>query len=683
MSRRTFHRYLSYYLTATAILVCESSQKTPRRASCPSCGQDCPEALASPWYPRQELDLQVGILQDFSVTPLQNSPYFRLAQREISQNTAHDDVLSGQNPMFPRRHRSFSQQGSAKDGYPRVGRLPIMQFVDKTEQQNSFLGNFPNKFSEFLGKQTTLSLDKPANSYPVVTRVSPPKQDFHELEQTSSFFGSLRDKYSMSSSEIVEDCNTENEQGPAREFNVVYRANRKPSWGNSRHISPNEIVPRKFFPIFRQASILDGNDDDDDDGDDEQRNAIERPSNSIGGQYNNLASPRDIYHSAGVGVSRDHCEPYVLSPDSSVETSAKNGEVLGDCDLMKDSSETSSLRQSKSIHNRNYFFRPYSMEEEEIATIKDDNEQMNYLYNSLQDSYIWRSTKDERVSPNSWNLATGSNLQNLIEINRGKGAESNWPQVYSATEGDIGYFDVEEDKDREYSENEAEKDTIEIETSVCKPYALPLDMHIWRTTHTHDKNGELPDKRDLMYRLEDLQGIQKTGQSRVYSVEENSNKYSQGENKFKIQDETRIGTDRIIRAPVIDVTPCTFPQSFLNILNSSKYPTESTVTMDLSEMKNNISRVNSTERRHERFSEDGERNRDQIFVKDMYDAEKYKSLALDRGQDAKDNTQNETLTELDPDLIDEAENPPVEPTKRTPIESFDKHSTSITAKESS
>lgn len=618
-------------------------------------------------YPRRESNLQDGILQDFSFTPLQNSPYFRLAQREISQNTASDDIFSNQNPISLRRYRSFSQQQPASE-YLHASRLPSTQFVDKSEQRNSFLGNFPNKFAEFSDKQTTLTLDKPVNNYPFA-HVFPSRQFFSEPEQENSFFRIPRDKYSISLLENVEDY--ADKEDPAKKFNVVYH---KPSWENSRHISSNEIVPRKFFPIFRQTSILDKNKNEE-----EERSAIVRPPNSISQQYN-LIFPQNRYHSVKVGVPKVQHEPYVLSQDLDMQKPTKKGnsEVLGNWDFMKDSLETSSLGQLKSSPNN--FFETYFVEDE-MAT-KDDNEQINYPYTLPQDSYVWRPTKDKTTSSDNWDSATGNDLQNFVEINQLKEIENNWSQVYPATEKDVKYFGDEEDKDKEYLEDEIGKDTTQTETSIYNSYALPSNMNIWRTT----EDKKLPDKLNFMTRR-GLQRVQKTGQSEIYPMEEN--KYFQDENKYPIQDEIgRISTGRIIRAPVINVTPYIFPQSLLSILNASKYPTEFSV-IDLPETKNNILRANPTEKKHEKLLKsdrivvlDDERNQDQIFIKDAYDARKYNSFALDRRSNTKDNTQTEALAELDPDLIDEVENPPLGQTEQTLIESFKKRPT-LAIKESS
>ncbi|XP_032686821.1 uncharacterized protein LOC116851484 [Odontomachus brunneus] len=660
MPRQMFHRYLVCYLTTTAILICGSSQWTPRRTFCPSCSQDCPEALTSPWYPRRESDLQGKILQDFSITPFHNSPSFHLTQREISQNIASDDVLSNENPKLPRRYRSFSQQQPASE-YLHASRLPSTQFVDKSEQQNSFLGNFPNKFAEFSDKQMTLSLDKPVNNYP---HVFPSRQLFSEPQQENSFFRIPRDKYSISLLENVEDY-TEKED-PTRKFNIVYM---KPSWKNSRHISSNEIVPRKFLPIFHQQSILDKHKNEE-----EERSAIVKSPNSISRQYN-LAFPQNRYHSVRFGVPKVRREPYVLSQDLDMQKPTKNGNL----DFMKNSLETSSLKQLKSSPSN--FFETYSVEEDEMTTTKHDNEQINYPYTLSQDSYdVRKPIKDETTLPDNWDSATGNNLQNFVETNQLKETENNWSQVYPAIEKDVKYFGDEEDKDKEYLEDEIGKDTTQTETSTYNPYALLSNMNIWRTT----EDKKLPNKQKFMT-SRGLQGIQKTRQSEIYPVEEN--KYFQDENKYPIQDEIgRISTGRIIRAPVIHVTPYIFPQSLLNILSASKYPEFSVI--DLPETKNNIVRANPTEKKHERLLKsdkmiilDDEHNQDQIFIKDTYDARKYNSFTLDRRSDTKDNMQNEALTEFDPDLIDEVENPPLGPTEQTPIESFKKRPT-LTVKES-
>lgn len=612
-------------------------------------------------YPRQESDLR-----DFSVSPFQNSLYFRLAQKEISQNIARDDVLSRQNLISPRRYRSFSQQEPVS-GYLHASRLPSTQFIDKSKQQDTFLGNFPNKFAEPLGKQTILSLDKPVSNYPFA-HISPSRQLFGEPEQ-ENFFRNPRNK-SISSSEDVE-YHTD-EENPTTKFNVVYSADMKPSQENSRHIFPSEVVPRQSVPIFRQISILDENENEEKE---EEKNAIEKSSNSISQQYNFL---QDRYHSIGFDMPQVQHEPYISSQDLDMQKQVKNGEVFGKWNFMKDSLD-SDLKQLKAPPND--LFETYSVAKNELITTEKDNEQINY-HTSPQGSYIWRPTKDDTASPSKWDSAT--NLQNFIEINQLQETENTWPQVYPVMETDVRYFEDEKDEEREYFEDKIRKDNIQTKTLIYNPYTLPFNLNTWRAT---EDEKQLSGEQDFIIR-KGLQEIQKTGQVKVYPVEQNnSNKYFQDQNKYTIQDETYIDTDKIIRAPIINVTPYIFPQSLLNILTASKYPTESSIT-DFPETKNNILRAKPIEKRHEKFLKsekivlDDEHNQNQIFVEDTYNARKYNSLALDRRSDTKNNTQNEALAKLDPDLIDEVENPPAEPTEPTPIESFEKRTTS-TVKRSS
>lgn len=598
-----------------------------------------------------------------------------MAQRKISPNVARNYALSNQNPIFSRRYRSFSQQEPA-NGFPQAGKLSSTQFADKTEQQNSFLENFANKFTEFLDKQTTLlSPDKPANSYPSA-RVTSSRQFFGEPDQENSFFKSPRDEHSMSSSKSFDDY-TEDKENPARKFNVVFSVDQKPSWENSRYISSDEIIPQKSF---RQTSIL--NEDED-----KERNTIERFPNFISQQYN-PALRRDRHYTVGFGVPETQRESYVLPQDLDAQTSREDDDVFGN--FMKDSLETPSLGQLE--WTRDNFFETNPVEVEEMVTSEDDNKQMNYPYISLQNSYIWKPTKDETVLPDNREFAADNGLQNFDEINLHRETGNNWPQAYSEMEKDVSYSIDEDNKGREYLEDKFEKGISQTGTSIYNPYTFPLNTNIWRTT----QDGELPDNLDFMYR-KSSQGIQQSGQPEIYPMEKNSNKFFQDEkDKYNpvppvpIQDETHIDTDRIIRAPVVNVTPYMFPQSLLNMLNAAKYPvsTDSSITKDLPETKTNILRVNPTEKIHdrffkdERFALDDKRNQDRTFVEDTYGAKKYNSLAFGRRPDIKDNTQNEALTKLDPDLTDEIENPPAEPTEPTPTESVEKRSRS-TAKKSS
>ncbi|XP_014469168.1 PREDICTED: uncharacterized protein LOC106741552 [Dinoponera quadriceps] len=682
MSGPMLQRYLLYYLTATAILVYGSSQRTVRRALCLSCGQDCPEALASPWYPRRELNQQTGILQDFSVSPYRNSPYFRLAQRDISRNIAGDHIFLSQNPISSRRYRSFSQQRPT-GGYLRIDKgYPSTQFADKSEQQHQFLGNFSDKFTKFSGKQTTLSLAKPVNSYPFA-RVSPSGRSFGESERENSYFRNLRDKHLMSSSENLE-VPREDKEDPAKKFGVVYRTDEKPSWKtfmeDSRHASSNKIVSDKFFPTF-QTSILDKDEE-------EGKNSIARSPISSGQQHNNLVSPRDRYYSVGFGMPKIQRESYFLLEDSDVQKPAKDDEVYDN--FMRDSLETSSLGEMKP--SRNDFSEEYSAEEEEMVTLENGNEQIDYPYNSHQDLYIWRPTKEETVSPDNWNFATGNNLQDSIEIKQLKESESNWPRVYPAAEKDVGHFN-DEAEGWGYFEDEFDKDTAKTGTSTYNSYTILPNTNIWRTHKKAKQDEALSDKLDFTF-SGDLKGIKNTRQSEAHFVEENSNKHFRDENKYTVQDERRVGTDRIIRTPVINslFTPYIFPQSPLNIVNVPKNPTpiESSITKDFSSgMKNNVQRANPTENIHSRFLKDGrvvvddERNQDQIFVKDTYDVKGYSNPVLDsRSGQTKDNTQDEVLTKLDSDLTDEVEIPPAESTEPTPKESFERRSTPTTKKNS-
>lgn len=501
-----------------------------------------------------------------------------------------------------------------------------------------------------MSKQTTPSLGKPANSNSFA-RVSPSRQFFGKPE--NAFFASSRDERSMS--ENLEEYNTEDKKDLARKFNVVYRADQKPSWEDS--VSSDEIVQRKSFPMFRQTGMT-GLDED------EEKNAIERSSHSTSQQYN-FAFPQDKYfqskntYSVGFDVPKTHREPHVFSQNLDVQKSAESDEVFGS--FMEDSLETP--RQSK--WTRNNFFKTYPMKEEieEMVTAEND-EQINYpYYNSPRHSHIWRPTKDETTFPNNWNFATDNNLHDFIGINQHKEAENNWPQERSAMEKDVRYFNDEKDKDRKYFEDEFEEDTAQTETSIYNPYALFLNKDILKAT----QDRELSNKLDFMLPRRDLQGVQKTKQAKIYPVGENSNKYFQDEkNKYEIQDETPlVGSDRVIRTPVINVTPYIFPQSLLNILNASKYLTP----IDCSITKDKLFNDG-------RIVLDDEHNQDRIFVKDTYGAKKYNSLDSDRRPDTKNDTQNEALTELDPDFIDEVENPLAEPTEPTPIGSFEKRSTS-------
>ncbi|XP_011640703.1 uncharacterized protein LOC105429433 [Pogonomyrmex barbatus] len=588
MPRQISHRYLLFCLFVSAILTCGSSRRIPRGASCPSCSQDCPEALTVqlPWTPYQKSNLQPGILQDVSINSLRNSPYSRL-RGGISQDIIFDnDISSSQNLMSFRR-------------------IPQEESVNR----NLFYRNFLNNYPRSLDRREIFSQDKPAKEYP---RVVPSRQVFGRSE--NFFLRDPRNKYSESSLEdynVIKDYKKDEENSMSK-IPVIYRADRniESSRENSRDSSfSSNVQLERFFPKFesnyrsRREDILD-----------EERNTI-KSSNPVNQQYD-LTHPRvREYNHIRFGPSEIKRDPYVK--DTDVSTSMKNHEFFDNWDIANDSSPSSNLGQL-----RNNIL--HSAEKQEVIP-EEINKQIDFNSEFPRNLNMW-DRRDEL-------------FKSLMKSN-------------------IEPFENEEDNDylmdeEEYLEDKTEKDIKTEQDS----YPRVFPQNILRGI----QDEELLDSLNVM--REHPQKFQETKELRLHS-EEDDNEYFQDEDVI-ISDKTFTNVESA-RAPVINAYNAYILPRYLNILNDKKQLVMYEKNKKLSEARNDLY-TNSVKEMDQEFFEDEDIVQDNIRIpdltlsKDIFNVDEY-SKPITNMQNYVRN-KNEALTELDPDLLDDIEDPPVETTK--------------------
>ncbi|XP_012534812.1 uncharacterized protein LOC105835800 [Monomorium pharaonis] len=608
---RQISRFLLFYLSVSAILAYGLSRRIPRGASCPSCSQDCPEALTVqlPWSPRQE-----SKLQDISVSPYQNSPYSRFIQRGISQDIEHDDNIPlSQNSMpFGNFRRFFQQEPTTK---------------------HSIFKDYLNNDPRYLDRQEIFSQDKPARGYPPVV---PSRQIFDKSENL--FFRNPRNKYSDQTSSLSGDYKKtkdylETEEDPMSKVQVVYRADKdaNPLWKSSRDISSNIFQSdRSFENIYgtRQEDILD-----------EERNAIKKSSNSI----SQLRYPQERYNPIGFDLSEVKRDSYIK--DRNIPKSTK--EFLDNWDIAKDSSRSLNLGQSK-----NNLLEEYPAEKQEII-VKDDTDQINsksYDSKFSQDSNIWKSRKDEE-SLDSLMKTNARSFENEEDAEDMKKYFDDRTEPFVDDEDMKEYF---EDK-TEYNRDEDTIPTLGIERDNYKS----LPQNIWKGT-------ESDEFLDLDFMRENSQ---ESGQLRLYSDENDEYPFFEDEQNEGVifQDKPNIDAETA-RAPVINAYNAYILPRYLNIVNDKKDLAKSE-TPEL-EAKSNL-HVNPVIKMNHKFFEDdaiiedNARIQDLILSKNNLDVQKYSNPIPDKRNNVKN--KNEALTELDPDLLDDIEDPPVGTTESTPM----------------
>ncbi|XP_050447394.1 uncharacterized protein LOC126849515 [Cataglyphis hispanica] len=640
MSRRIFHRCLLFYVSVSAILLCGSSRRIPRSASCPSCSRDCPEALTVqlPWNLDEDSNLQPRVLRDFPVNSLRNSRRSNLIQEGISQGTTYDNILPSQNLVSL---KSFSPQ--------------------ETTSRNLFFKNFLNKFPKFSDRQEIFSQDRSANRYPLA-HVLP------SIFRSENVFRNPRNKYSSTLLDRSFENNIKDKKDSTNKMLDVYRADRDTEPLNSRYVSSSNIIsPQRFSPkienIFRFhrdpiPHIFD-----------EKRNAIGKSPRAIPiNQQYSLAYPRKGYNSILPEIKHD---PYV-HPLENINTwkPTKNDGFFDNWDeKIKDSSQSLNVEQSKQAENN--FLEMYPAKEQEI-NIEDNNEQINKSY-ILPHNLDSQEQTDDGENFDDWDYAAYKNSQESTKINQLKETGNNWLQVFPAMERNIKYFENEKDTDKKfaeqeninqgYFEDEIVQDALETEQSKYNPYTFSQNMNNWRTI----QNKEFFDNLDFTHK-----NSPKTDQLEMYSEENNDKFFQNLKNKdITLKSKTQASDDRasMLNAYILP--------RHLNILNDAKYSVDSSEIQKIPEAKNNILRANPMEENNEKFfmDEDIIQNnaaiQDLILSKDIFDMDEYSSHNVD-----KKNTRNtQVLTRIDPDLLDDIEDLPLEPTESTSMESLAEFST--------
>ncbi|XP_072751958.1 uncharacterized protein [Anoplolepis gracilipes] len=640
MSRRIFHCYLLLY-SVSAILVCGSSRRIPRSASCPSCSQDCPEALTVqlPWYPDKESNPQPRVLRDFPVNSPRNSLHSNLIQGKISQDIIYDNnnILPSENSASLGNYKSSSLEEPAS---------------------GNFFKNLVNKFPKFLDREI-FSQNKSASTYPLA-RVLPSKQIF----RSENVFRNPGTKYSSS---LLEDRNFENNIKDKREstdkISVVYRADRDTKPLDSRDTtSSNVILPQRLIPKIENTfrllrnpipRIFD-----------EKRNAIRKSPNFINQQYN-LTYPGRGYNSADFVLPEIKRDPYVHPlGDINIWQPTKNDDFYDNWDDIKDSSQSLNLEQLKQAENN--FLEMYPAKKQEI--VKDNNKQINKSYSLPQNLDTWELTDNEEAFDDR-DFAAYKNSQKSAKINRLQEARNNWLEVFPTMKKNIKYLEnkkgmdkeitEQENMNQEYFEDEIVQDAEKTEQSKFNPYAFSQNMNNWETI----QNKELFDNLDFTRKYSS-----KTDQLEMYS-EENKDKFFQnkGNENIILESKTQASDDRINRAS--DNNSYILPR-YLNILNNAKYPADSSEIQKIPEVKADILLANPMKERNERFFMNEGIIQNNAPIQDL-------SLPKDSFYMDENNIRDKTqiLTRLDSDLFDDIEDLPLEPTESTSIEFFDEYST--------
>ncbi|XP_020279097.1 protein PFC0760c-like [Pseudomyrmex gracilis] len=633
MSRQS--SYLLFFWLASTILV-RGSLQTILKRSCPSCSQDCPEALTVqlPWDTRRGANLQSDE-QSLPVNSLRNS--FHSTQEELIKNAARDrNLLSDQYPPAFGNHRSFLRREPASED---------LSFTDHL-----------NTFPKYMNKRTSYSQNKPTSGYP---RVLPARQISDIAKNT--LFTNLRNKVPVS----LQNRRSEvpifyaiGEKTPASKLPVSYRVDRnveRPLWNNLRGAS--NILLQKFYP--RDASTFRYRRED------EEKNAMKESTS----RSQNSLQPPVIYNPTKFNLAEAKRDNYNISPkDLNIQPPIKDI-LLRNWDIIKDTIESSRRAQQKSNLAKTDFSSEVYPDEKEDETVvsKIDNDQIKYNpYALLPDVRISNPSKNEESF--DWKMIASKNSQGSTEIERSEANENNWPPMYPTTEKNIGHLEDEIDEKSEHLvdedefyrqlfENENKKsDAITIEQDY-DPYII-YNMNNWNRITDKD----LSDMSD--FSSSDLQGLQEA--RKLYPEEDNSELLRDDEDVI-LEDKTYPST--IIRPSVINANNAynTPKHTFsVNTLNNANYPVKSLGMREASENKDNILYANFAGNKNDGVYEDktmmqnNMRVEDSISLKNNLNSEKYSVIDT---QSAKSNAQDETFTRFDPDLLDDVENPPTESIK--------------------
>ncbi|XP_077266125.1 uncharacterized protein LOC143899586 [Temnothorax americanus] len=667
MSRQISRRYL-FYLSVSAILTCGSSRRIPRGASCPSCSLDCPEALTAqlPWNARQESNLR-----DFSINPLRNSPYSRLVREGISQNKARDyNIPLSQNLMFFENDRRF----------PRQEKLPT--------SKHFLFKNYLNSSPKSLDTQEIFSQDKPAREYPLVV---PSRQVFDISENL--FFRNPGNKYSESLSEDYEGPKDykEIEEDPANKGQVIF--------------PPRLVFDRSENLFFRNPgnkyseSLL----DEDYEGtkdykeiEEDPASKVIVPSRSVFDRSENL-----FFRNPGNKYSESLSEDYegtkdykeieedpaskVIVPsrpvfdrsdnlffkyprDKYLESLSEDYERTKDYEEIEEdpASKGQVILPPRQVFDRseNLFFK-YPRDKYSESLSEDYERTKDYKKieeNSTKVQAMHRGDRDIKSSRKN-SKDTSNAIQSEIFLPRVQPMRKNPRPLEKEDDEDMKkYFEDEteqfmnEEDMKEYFEDETEQDTIETERDNYNPRVLP--QNIWKGIEDEELLANLNFMRE---------NSQETGQSGLYS-KENSKYFQNEQNEDVIFQDKAYANAEAARAPVINAYNAYILPRYLNIVNDKKNPAKSE-TQELSEAKNSI-RVNPTKEMDRRFFEDeaviekNPRIQDLILPKNILDVEKYNSFIANERNNV--SNKNEAGTELDPDLLDDIEDPPVKTTELTP-----------------
>ncbi|KYN16743.1 hypothetical protein ALC57_10940 [Trachymyrmex cornetzi] len=482
--------------------------------------------------------------------------------------------------------------------------------------QNSFVKNYLNSSPQSSDKQEIFSQGVSVRQYP---RVVPSRQIFEE----NWFFRNPHNKYSES---LLEDYKKMKDYKKDEEDSMrkvqVHRADRdtKSSGKYSEDTSSNVMQSEKSFSEIeniRREDILD-----------EQKDAIKESSNSA----SQLRYSPEKYSPVGFNPSEVKHDPYVK--DSDISKSTKK--FFDNWDIAKNS-QSSNLDQF-----RNNFLELYPARKQEII-VKDDNEQINSnSHNSKfpQDINTWKSRKDETLFDSLMKANT-----KLFEN------EEDDKDMKEYFEDETEYF--VNDKDIGYFEDETERNTIKTGRNNINPHIFP--QNIWKGI----VNEEFDDLNFIR------ENSQEMGQLGLYSEE--NNKYFQDEqNEDLIFRDKAYTSTETARTPVISAYNAYILPRYLNIINDKKYPTKSE-TQELSEAKNSIHANPVKEMNHTFFEDEAVvednimRIKDLILPKNIFNIEEYDNPVANKRNNIRN--KNEDLIELDPDVLDDIENPPIETTE--------------------
>lgn len=552
------------------------------------------------------------------VNSLRNS--FYSTQEEIKNAVRDRNILSDQYPLFFGNHKSFLQQ-------------------EPTSKDLSF--DHLNTFPRYMNKRTSYSPNKPTSGHPRVLPTRP----------ISDITKNLRNKFSEPSQNQRSEVPifyAIGEKTPSNKVPVSYRIDRnvEPLWNNLRDTS--NILLQKFYP--RDASTFRHRRED------EEKYAMRestRPS------YDSFQRPV-IYKPTKFNppeIKRDN----FLSKDLNIQPPAEDI-LLRNWDIIKDTIEYSKRPQQKSNLAKTDFSEMYSDEkEDETIVSRIDNDQINYNpYARFSDVRTSNPSKNEESF--DWKMIARKNSQESTE--RSETNENNWPPMYPMIGKNVRHFEDERDEKSEHLmdegefyrqlfENENKTDTIAIEQDY-DPYIV-YNTNNWNRITDKDLS-DMSDFSSL-----DSQRLQ---EARKIYTEENNSELLRDDEDVIVKDEAHV--NRIIRPSVINANNAynipkhTFP---VNTLNNAKYPVKSLGMQEASETKSTILYPNFAGKKNDDVYEDktmmqnNMRVEDSIFSKNNLNVEQY---SVTDTQNMKSNARDETLTRLDPDLLDDVENPPTE-----------------------